>query len=220
MLYLRGEINLAMTSQQSLLNAFLKGAQIYLRPLTRGDLEGPYFDWLNDQTVTRFLDSGRFPNSPERMEEFYKLHANGSSAMVLAIVLMENNKHVGNIRLHQIDYVHRSAEVGIFVGDVSAWGRGIATEAIQLLSGHAFNKLNLNRLAAGAVLDNRGSIRAFEKAGFQSEGISRQVFWNEGRYWDGMRLSLLREDWSQQEQTNGAFKAKEDSLCSPKCVRD
>ncbi|MEM7102905.1 MAG: GNAT family N-acetyltransferase [Bacteroidota bacterium] len=47
------------------------------------------------------------------------------------------------------------------------WGKGIATEASKAILEYAFNDLNLNRIIAIAMLDNKASIRVIEKVGMQ-----------------------------------------------------
>ena len=46
-------------------NIFLKGTQIYLRPLTVSDAEGNYQKWLNDQEIVYYNFHGRFPMTIE-----------------------------------------------------------------------------------------------------------------------------------------------------------
>lgn len=178
---------------------FLIAKRIYLRRLAREDMGGNYFQWLNDQTITRWMRHGVFPNSREAMQAFYDSQAQSRTEVVFAIVLKEQDRHIGNIGLSAINYVFRSAEIGIIIGEADCWGKGYAAEAIALLAGHCFTRLNLNRLAAGAVDKNIGSIRAFEKAGFSKEGISRQAYFCEGDYHDCVNLSLLHSEWSQQD---------------------
>ena len=52
-------------------HAFLVGDKVYLRRFEETDLHGDYFDWLNDYEVTRYLDSGTFPNSEQSVEHFF-----------------------------------------------------------------------------------------------------------------------------------------------------
>ncbi|WP_054693870.1 GNAT family N-acetyltransferase [Syntrophomonas palmitatica] len=171
------------------------GDRIYLRRIEKDDLEGNYFQWLNDQEVTRWMLNGIFPNSVESMLEYYQKTVTSSTAMNLAIIIKENDRHIGNIGLHNIHPVVHAAEIGILIGEKDVWGQGYATEAIKLLSAHAFYRMNLNRISSGAVVHNIGSIRAFEKAGFKQEGISRQAYYCEGEYVDCVRLGLLRYEW-------------------------
>lgn len=177
---------------------FLIGTNLYLRRIEKSDIEGNYFQWLNDQEVTRWMQNGIFPNSVESMLDYYQRIAVSRMEMVLAIVLLENDRHIGNIGLHNIHPVFRSAEIGILIGEKDIWGHGYGSESISLLVAHAFNRLNLNRLSAGAVIKNQGCIRAFEKAGFNREGVSRQAYYCEGRYEDCVQLGLLRDEWEQK----------------------
>ena len=50
------------------------------------------------------------------------------------------------------------------------WGKGYATEAIQLTSEYAFNYLKLLKLNAVCYESNVGSILAFLKASYTIEG--------------------------------------------------
>ena len=187
-----------MWGYSNLHHPFLVGKRIYLRRIEQNDLEGEYFQWLNDQDVTCWMQNGIFPNSIESMLDYYRNTATSRSEMVLAIVLIENDQHIGNIGLHNIHNVFRSAEIGILIGEKDVWGQGYASEAISLLIAHAFRRMNLNRVSAGAVVKNVGSIRAFEKAGFIREGIDRQAYYCEGQYEDCVRLGLLRLEWENR----------------------
>lgn len=146
------------------------------------------------------MQNGVFPNSAESMLDYYQHTAVSRSAMVLAIVLLENDRHIGNIGLHNIHPIFHSAEIGILIGEKDVWGHGYASESISLLAAHAFKRLNLHRLSAGAVVKNQASIRAFEKAGFIREGVSRQAYYCEGQYEDCVRLGFLRNEWEQQNR--------------------
>lgn len=174
---------------------FLVAERIYLRKLKQEDLKGNYFQWLNDQKTTKWMRHGVFPNSWESMRDFYENQSVSKTDIVLAIILKEQGEHIGNISLNSINYLFRSAEMGIIIGETDCWGKGYATEAISLLTDHCFNRLNLNRLSAGAVDKNIGSIRAFEKSGFRREGISRQAYFCDGQYHDCVNLSLLQSEW-------------------------
>jgi [ribosomal protein S5]-alanine N-acetyltransferase len=65
-----------------------------------------------------------------------------------------------------------SAEIGYWLGE-AFWGRGIVTEALQLVTRHAFDEMNFLRLFALPFADNVGSVRVLEKAGYVREGLLR-----------------------------------------------
>lgn len=182
-------------------NPFLVGKRIYLRRIERDDLSGNYFQWLNDQEVTRWLQRGAYPNSIAEMEAYFQGVINSQSDLVLAIVLNNGDRHIGNIGIHRIHPIFRSAEIGILIGEKDTWGQGYGTEAIGLLVDHAFRRMNLNRLYAGAVDKNTGSISAFEKVGFIREGVSREAYFVEGAYADTVQMGFLYEEWKVRQMT-------------------
>ena len=184
-------------------NAFLIGERIYLRAVTEEDLPN-YFSWLDDQETTRWMQRGIYPNNMEDMKSYYSSMQQGGN-MLLAIIKkaehtedMKNplcvEKHIGNISLSNLHPTFRTAEISIIIGE-QVRGCGYGTEAIKLLVDHAFTRMNLNRLQAGAVVKNIGCIRAFEKAGFQKEGILRQAYYCEGEYQDVQIMSIVKDDW-------------------------
>lgn len=70
------------------------------------------------------------------------------------------------------DVERYSAEIGYWLGE-SHWGRGIVTEAVRLVTDHAFVQMGFLRLFALPFADNVGSIRVLEKAGYEREGLLR-----------------------------------------------
>jgi RimJ/RimL family protein N-acetyltransferase len=73
-----------------------------------------------------------------------------------------------------------------------ARGRGITTHALQILCGHAFKELGLERLDLITDPDNLASQRVAEKVGFQREGLLRShVIHPDGRRRDSVMFSLL-----------------------------
>jgi len=101
--------------------------------------------------------------------------------------------HIGNITLSNIHGTFRTAEISIILWDER--GKGYGTEAIKTLVSHAFNRMNLNRIQAGAVVDNIGCIKAFEKAGFTREGVLREAYYCEGSYRDTVIMGILKREW-------------------------
>jgi len=102
---------------------------------------------------------------------------------------------VGNCGYHNLDWRCRSVEVGIFIGDKSCWNRGIGTQVMRLMLQHGFQTLNMNRIYLEVYETNPRAIRAYEKAGFVHEGRKRQGMYKDGRYFDILQMSVLREEW-------------------------
>jgi RimJ/RimL family protein N-acetyltransferase len=86
------------------------------------------------------------------------------------------------------------AEVGYWLGR-AFWGRGIATAALRILTGHAFAAHpELQRLFAVPFASNAASARVLEKAGYTCEGTLRHSAIKEGRVLDQWMYAILRTD--------------------------
>jgi len=171
---------------------FIEGDHIYLREVRPSDVNEDYYYWMNDPEVTQYLESRFYPNSLEGLRDYVASKLGDRNNVFLAIVLKEGDRHIGNIKLGPINWIHRFADLGIMIGDKSNWRKGYATEAIRSLVGYAFRKLNLHKVTAGCYANNQGSLRAFEKAGFEMEGVRKEQFsWN-GQYVDSVLLGIVR----------------------------
>jgi len=174
---------------------FLEGKNIFLAPLSQGDDFQEYAFWLNNQKVTFFMGSGKFPVNIDSLKKYVNDYEDSNIGMLLGIFLKDSEKHIGNITLRQIEWKDRHGEVGIVIGDKEQWGKGYGTCAIRLVIEHAFNKLNLHKLCAGVIKGNEASKRAFEKVGFETEGVLKEHFYLNGKYHDCYRLRLLRDKY-------------------------
>ena len=177
--------------------AFLKGETCYLRPVREEDATPEYVSWLNDAETTRFMESGFFPSTRKSVRDFIQSTNQRTDTLFLAIVLPEEHRHVGNVKLGPINWVHRNAEFGILVGAPEARGRGIGTEATKLILAHAFERLNLHRVGLGVVADNDPAIRSYRKVGFEVEGTYRQAILREGEFRDLCRMGILASDFQR-----------------------
>ncbi|MEQ8170855.1 MAG: GNAT family N-acetyltransferase, partial [Candidatus Eremiobacterota bacterium] len=137
-----------------MITPFLIGSNIYLRALNEKDLEGNYLQWLNDSDVCKYNSHHVFPYDRESAEKYIKNTYNSKTSLVLAIVLIEKDIHIGNIALQNIDYISRNAEFAILIGEKSYWGKGYSKEAGLLILIHGFIELNLHRIYCGTSVDN------------------------------------------------------------------
>ncbi len=169
----------------------LKGKQCFLRPLTLEDVSERYVAWMNDPSVTRFLETRFTVHTLESIKEYVRDASNDPNNIFMAICLNEDGSHIGNIKLGPINRQHSFGTIGLMIGEKDCWGKGYATQAIELISRYAFEQLKLHKLMAGCYVDNTGSLRAFEKVGFTREGVEQSKWLYEGKYIDGILLSLL-----------------------------
>lgn len=148
----------------------LQGDKIYLRPLTVADVTEVYAGWLNDPEINQFLETRFSQHTLQSQREYVQKISKDPAYAFFAIVRKDTGAHVGNIKLGPIDPHHHVGSIGLMIGDRSSWGKGFATEAIQLLTQHSFEVLKVHKLTAGAYENNPASIKVFLKLGFFEEG--------------------------------------------------
>lgn len=179
------------------IDSFIDLGDFYLRGLTERDLEGPWYRWFNDSEVNQTQNKGIFPNTLEKQKDYFEYLKNSRTDVVMAIIDKKTNAHVGNVGLHSIDWVHRTAMLGIVIGEKTYWGKGWGKKAWAAITAYGFETLNLNKIWATAFADNKKSIRCAEASGFRTEGIQRSQLYKNGRYIDLAFLGVLRSEWKK-----------------------
>lgn len=170
---------------------FLETDRTGLRPLTTDDATDAYLGWLNDHEVTRGLETGVFPSTKESLIDFIRKTSQSRDNIIFAIVDKSSGKHIGNIKLGNINWVHRHGELGILIGDKTAWGKGFGTDACGLLVKYAFEKLNLRKVWLAVFSNNPAAIAIYQKLGFEEEGRLKEHVFSDGAFADKLLMSVF-----------------------------
>ncbi len=169
----------------------LEGDLCYLSPINPDDAER-YTRWLNDPEVAVNLTvfSSMITLNGER-EILEKL----SKEYVFAIVDKEIDEPIGNCGLQKLDFVNRTCEVGIFIGEKDYWGKGYGTEAMRLLLDFAFGILGLENVMLEVYEYNRRAISSYKKCGFKEIGRRRGAKFVAGKRYDIIFMDILRDEF-------------------------
>jgi len=181
--------------------SIIYGERIRLRAIEKKDVE-KFHEWINDPEVTEGL-SLYLPMSLRDEENWFEGLANRpQQERPLAIECRDGNgwKLIGDCGYFDLDSSAHTGEIGIMVGDKTAWNQGYGTEVMGLLLRHGFETLNLNRASLRVYAGNPRAIRAYEKAGFVLEGRLRQAVYKRGTYGDILIMSVLRTEWDAKRK--------------------
>ncbi len=148
----------------------IEGSRVALRLLTEEDATEEYLGWMRDPEVTQYLESRFGEHSIDSLRDFIASNAGRDDTLLVAIVDRDSGRHVGNVKVGPLSPHHGTADLGLMIGDRSVWGKGYGTEAIELATRLAFERLGARKLTAGCYSGNTGSAGAFRRAGWIEEG--------------------------------------------------
>lgn len=174
----------------------IDGKKIFLAAVERENIE-QLRQWRNNPSLKKYFREYREISS-YMQENWFKNKVIGDSEQVnFEIHDGESNKLIGHCGLYYIEWIHRHAEFGIYIGDDEFRSGGYGSDALRTLVGYGFNDLNLNKIWC-EVYDNNDALQVYEHIGFVYEGKMRQNYFNEGKYWDSHILSMLRSDYEKK----------------------
>jgi RimJ/RimL family protein N-acetyltransferase len=148
--------------------------------------------WLNDPEVTNLLKVFEGVTRDQEVAFFERVARSRDTDFHWAL-LNENDRHIGFVGLHQINWRARSAVGGLLIGERNVWNQGYATDAIRTRSRFAFEQLGLHRISGHTI--NPAMRRVYEKCGYRHEGTARKRRWRNGRWYDEELYAILEEDY-------------------------
>lgn len=169
----------------------LLGETIYLSPRSTEDVE-KFTEWLNDFEVTDYLSRSSQLVTLEYERKY--LEEPKKDEVSFAIITINESRLIGTVSLMNIDYINRTATLGIFIGDKEYRNNGCGTEAIRLILDYGFNYLNLNNIQLEVLEFNERAIKSYKKCGFKEYGRRRKSKFINGQYYDVIEMDILAEE--------------------------
>ncbi len=172
--------------------ATLRTARLVLRPYTAADADVLQL-LLSDQEVAKQTLTIPHPYPPGAAAEFIAKQTEWVAAKKQAVwAITLEGALIGTMSL-RIVAEHKRAEAGYWIAR-SAWGQGIATEALRAVIAHGFDVLELYRIEAHHYPENPASGAVMRKVGMTHEGRLRGVVFRDGVPRDNELYAILRTD--------------------------
>ena len=163
--------------------SILTNEKIRLRPIERKDIE--YLNkWKNDEEVYKFLGGGFLPVSADIQEKWLDSLMDTTGNNKRFIIENIEDGPVGLIGLYSINWIHRTCELGIFIGEKNMQGKGYASNAYMLLENYAKKYLNLRKIKANVVRSNEAAVEMYKKLNFTQVGCLKEERFINGKYHD------------------------------------
>ena len=161
----------------------LKGKHIQLRPLKESDLVF-LNQWKNDESIYKYLGGGFIPVSYDQQKNWISSLIDMTGNNKRFLILSPDQVPVGMIGLYGINWIHRTCECGLFIGDSEARGKGYAFDAWCTLEHYAKCYLNLRKINLKVVSENKGGFNLWKKCGFVQVGVLHEERFIDGKYCD------------------------------------
>lgn len=173
----------------------LRSSTVGLRAWKTADLSAVVAAW-QDPSIARFSAAVPAPFTLSDARDWLSSQGaarQAGSRLELAIVPAESRVPCGAITLSSVERKHARAMLSYWLTPEGR-GRGLATEAVRLLAGWAFDVLGLVRLEMFIEPDNFASQRVAERCGFTREGLLRSRWVSKGQRRDSIVYGLLAHE--------------------------
>ncbi len=142
--------------------------RLVLEPFGEKHLTPRYVRWLNDPEVTRWSEQRHVTHTLESCRAYYESFV-GTPNMFFAIVHKGELGHVGNLNVY-VEPRHGLADIGILVGERSAWGNGYGYEAWTCILHALLKEPSIRKVTGGSAANNVAMQKIMRAAGMVEDG--------------------------------------------------
>ena len=171
----------------------LIGDNIYLSPISLDDVE-EYAEMVNDIKVSVGLGYLSYTNIID-FESEKEFLISVKKEKMFAVRLLENDELLGNVGFKSVGEIHRTAEMGIMLGNPKYQRKGYGMEAINLLLDYGFSFLNLRNISLNVFEYNEVAYKLYKKIGFKEAGRLRKAVEILGKTYDVIIMDMLKEEF-------------------------
>ena len=172
----------------------LTSDKIILKKVEKEDLE-TLRNWRNEPSLRKYFREHKDISKTDQENWYQNKVLNDPNQYNFSI--FADDKLIGHCGLYYINWISRSAEFGIYLGDFNYRNGGYGSDALKTLIKYGFEDLNLNRIWC-EVYKNNEALDIYKHLGFKYEGTLRSTYYNEGQYWDSDILGMLKKEYEKK----------------------
>lgn len=166
------------------------GTKVVVGSLVPDDYVAMYC-WANDVAAAQ-LDSAFRPVNLKDLINWCETAGKDPTRIILSIRQRSDSKIIGYLHIHNVNAVHRSADIGIRIGEERHRGQGYGKEALAIGLDYCWNHLNLQRVGLVVFRNNARAINAYRAVGFRKEGLLKRLFFIDGAWVDVLVMAAFR----------------------------
>jgi UDP-4-amino-4,6-dideoxy-N-acetyl-beta-L-altrosamine N-acetyltransferase len=179
------------------------GTKITLLPFNEKYLAAVH-EWINDPEVRAGTGSEGPVSDVEHRRWYERLMADRTQrCFIIGCGQGQAAEPVGLIGLKHICSRSRTAECYLYIGAQNDRRKGLGVEASELLLGHGFEILGLNKIYLHVISTNEPALKLYRKLGFVQDGVARQHLFLGGHFVDMCQFSMLAAEFACRHGRNG-----------------
>ncbi|MCB5288480.1 MAG: GNAT family N-acetyltransferase [Candidatus Cloacimonetes bacterium] len=170
----------------------IEGERVYLEAIEKKDLP-KLMEWRNREDFRKYFREYKDINTEMQNKWFETSVLNDNSTIMFSIKSVDSNKLLGCCGLCYINWIHRNADLSIYIGWENAYidEEGFAEESCKLLQDYGFNQLGLHRIWTEIYEFDEKKKKLYEKLNFHVDGILRDNYYYDGKWWNSYMFSIL-----------------------------
>lgn len=149
----------------------LESERLRLVPFTAAHIQADYIAWLNDPQIVQFSNQ-RFNQHNESTCRNYLASFANSANRFFAIEDKFIPQLIGTLTIY-INLYHRTADLGILIGNSNQWGKGYGHEAFGLAVDSLLYITKFRKVTAATMSCNKGMIKIMEKCCMKLEATQK-----------------------------------------------
>lgn len=179
----------------------LKGRKVGLVGIERRDLK-QLLDWRNNPDFRKHFREHRELNMQQQEKWYEERVLKDPATIMFSIRRLGDDELLGACGLVYINWVYKHADLSLYIGwnDSYIDREGYAEETTRLMLDYAFNEMGLNKVWTEIYLFDKKKKKLYDGFGFHIDGVLRQNYFYEGRYWDSYILSILASEWKRSRK--------------------
>lgn len=163
------------------------------RMITENDLP-MLLEWRRDPEVCKYLNT--IPDDIELQRKWFNNVKDNPSKKY--IIFNHNDTDMGLYGLVNIDYDNKKLEIGGY-GPEKYLGNGYANIGFACMLHYIFEHMQFNKVYATMPTFNYRSLKMTLRHGMQIEGVLKDWFLYDGKFYDDFIVSILKKDWKNKD---------------------
>lgn len=174
----------------------IKGEKVNLRLTKDSDLEN-YVRWDSSPMKAWDFDGPWYNDDLSNIIKGRKKFLQGDRDKITGFMEIESKEgdHLGWVNVYHKEDDPHMTEVGIDIVEDRFWGKGMGKEAFVLWVDYLFKNREFTRIGIETWSGNKSMMGLAESVGFIEEGRIRKGCFVREKFYDRIKMGILREEW-------------------------